>query len=46
MKVQGMSSDGSSAPVAERKDEVKSKGDDYWSLRNKSLFEKIMSHQG
>lgn len=43
MKVQGMSSDGSSAPVAERKDEVKSKGDDYWSEQKKAQFKEMMA---
>ncbi|HAR80747.1 MAG TPA: hypothetical protein DCR21_07950 [Succinivibrionaceae bacterium] len=43
MKVQGVSSDSSSASIAESKDDVKSKVDDYWSNQKKSQFEKEMS---
>ncbi|WP_295362444.1 hypothetical protein [uncultured Succinivibrio sp.] len=45
MRVQGVSSDGSSAPVADSKDDVKTRGDDYWSNQKKEQFEKEMSRK-
>ena len=43
MRVQGVSGDGSSAPAAESKDDVKTRSNDYWSEQKKELFEKAMS---
>ena len=45
MRVQGLSSDGSSAPVADSKDDLKTRGDDYWSNQKKEQFEKEMSRK-
>lgn len=45
MKVQGISSDGSSATVTDSKDDVRSRNVDYWSNQKKELFEKEMSRK-
>lgn len=45
MRVQGVSGDGSSAPAAESKDDVKTRGNDYWSEQKKEQFEKAMSNK-
>jgi len=45
MRVQGVSSDGSSAPAVENSNDVKTKGDDYWSNQKKEQFEKEMSRR-
>lgn len=45
MRVQGVSSDGSSAPAVENSNDVKNKGDDYWSNQKKEQFEKEMSRR-
>lgn len=45
MRVQGLSSDGSSAPAAESKDDVRNKPNDYWSDQKKAQFEKEMSRK-
>lgn len=45
MRVQGVSSDGSSAPAVENSNDVKTKSDDYWSNQKKEQFEKEMSRR-